>query len=58
MFNFDLAMRFCDRALEMDPDNCDVIETRGSISLEMEDMEQARTVSLKSHVFLGLSNNI
>ena len=42
---YDLALIFCDRALEQKPDDEDIIETKGTINLENGNMEKAFAVS-------------
>ena len=43
-FNHDLARRFCERALQMAPDNVRALETSGAVLLEMDDIENAKQV--------------
>ena len=44
-FNFELAVKFCERALETEPDNVQVLETAGAIYLETRDKNKAKQVS-------------
>ena len=44
-FNYELAQKFCQRALEMEPDNVRALETSSSLLLELGDMESAKHVS-------------
>mgnify|MGYP000338535364 CR=1 FL=1 len=44
-FNFELAVKFCERALETEPDNVQVLETAGAIYLETRDTNKAKQVS-------------
>ncbi|XP_013403019.1 probable assembly chaperone of rpl4 [Lingula anatina] len=41
-FNYELAQKFCQRALELDPDNLRVLETSGTLLLELGDSEGAK----------------
>ncbi|KAK3741305.1 hypothetical protein RRG08_034350 [Elysia crispata] len=41
-FNYELAQKFCQRALEMEPDNVRALETSSSLLLELGDMESAK----------------
>ena len=45
-FNFDLAVKFCEKALEMEPDNVEVLEVAGAVYLETGETDKAKTVSL------------
>ena len=44
-FNFDLAVKFCDRALEIQPENVEVLETAGAVFVETGETDKAKTVS-------------
>ena len=44
-FNFEVAQKFCERALEQEPDNTQVLETAGAICLELGETVKAETVS-------------
>lgn len=44
-FNFELAVKFCERALDIEPDNVQVLETAGAIYLETRDTNKAKQVS-------------
>ena len=46
-FEFSLAQKFCQRALEMEPDNVRALETCGTLLLELGNMDGAKQVSLK-----------
>ncbi|ELU00614.1 hypothetical protein CAPTEDRAFT_225563 [Capitella teleta] len=41
-FEFEIAQRFCQKALEMEPNNIRVIETSGTLLLELGDLENAK----------------
>ncbi len=49
-FEYELAQKFCQRALEMEPDNTKVLETSGTLLLEVGNMEAAKHVSIY-HVY-------
>ena len=44
-FEFDLAQKFCLRALESEPDNLRAIETYGNLLMETGDLDKAKQVS-------------
>ena len=44
-FNFDLAVKFCEKALEIEPDNVEVLEVAGAVYLETGETDKAKTVS-------------
>ena len=44
--NFDLAVKFCEKALEIEPDNVEVLEVAGAVYLETGETDKAKTVSL------------
>jgi tetratricopeptide (TPR) repeat protein len=44
-FNFDLAERFCTRALEMSPDNLQALNMAASVYLEIGKIDEAVSVS-------------
>lgn len=46
-FNFELAQKFCERALDLEPDNVEILQTTGVVSLELEEAEKAITVSFE-----------
>lgn len=46
-FNYELAVKFCERALCIEPDNMEVLEMAGSVYLETGDMDKAKSVSLR-----------
>lgn len=41
-FNYELAQKFCQRALELEPDNVRALETSASLLLELSDTESAK----------------
>ncbi|GFO37931.1 upf0661 tpr repeat-containing protein c16d10.01c, partial [Plakobranchus ocellatus] len=41
-FNYELAQKFCQRALEMEPDNVRALETSASLLLELGNVESAK----------------
>ena len=45
-FNYELAQRFCQRALDLEPNNVRVLQTSGVVLLETDDLENAKRVSL------------
>ena len=44
-FQYELAEKFCLRAIELEPDNLRAIETKGFLLLQNGDTEGAKTVS-------------
>ena len=44
-FDFELAQKFCQRALEQDVDNIRALETSGTLLLEVGETEKAKSVS-------------
>ncbi len=52
-FQYELAQKFCERALTMDSDNLRALETSGTLLLELEQMEKAKAVSFKMIKILG-----
>ena len=44
-FQYELAQKFCQRALEQDADNVRALETSGSLLLELGSTEAAKQVS-------------
>lgn len=42
--DYDLARKFCQRALDMEPENTRALETLGFVELQSGDYEQARCV--------------
>ena len=44
-FQVDLACKFADRALEMDPDNTQVLDTLASLLVETNDCDRAVEIS-------------
>ena len=53
-FNFELAVKFCERALDIEPDNVEVLEMAGSVFLETGDIDKAKSVSFNFDVTLQL----
>ena len=47
-FNYEIAQKFCQRALELEPDNTRALEMTGALLLEMGDMEGAKKVDIPS----------
>lgn len=43
-FNFELAQKFCQRALETDPDNMRALQTSATLLLELGQTESAKHV--------------
>jgi Flp pilus assembly protein TadD len=43
-FQYDLAEKFCQRAVDLEPDNIRAIETRGFLMLQAGDTDQAKAV--------------
>lgn len=43
-FQLDLAVQFCERALELEPENVRVLDTLAPLLLEVGDTEQALEV--------------
>lgn len=44
--NYDLAKQFCDRSLQLEPNNADALEATGAVTMELGDMDQAQNVSV------------
>ena len=44
-FDYELAHKFCKRALELEPDNVQVLETLGNLLAEQGDVEGAKKIS-------------
>ena len=47
-FNYELALKFSEKALLIEPENTDVLETIGNVSAELGDSESAKKYLLKS----------
>ncbi|XP_075443525.1 uncharacterized protein LOC142487692 isoform X2 [Ascaphus truei] len=47
-FNFELAQMFCQRALDMDPTNLEILDMLGNICMELGNIEKAKQVLLKA----------
>ena len=45
-FNYELAQKFCKRALEVDSNHLELLETAGAVFLETGEVEKAKNVSL------------
>ena len=43
-FQYEMAQKFCQRALEMEPDNVRVLEVSGTLLLEVGELEKAKQV--------------
>lgn len=43
-FKYDLAEKFCKRAIDIEPDNIQAMEMYGFLLLQMGDIDQARPV--------------
>jgi len=65
--NYELAQKFCQRALDAERDNIRALETLGFVELQSGDYEQARLVFFSVHywyhracpaVSTGLENNL
>ena len=44
-FQYELAQKFCEKALTMDAESLRALETSGVLLLELEEMEKAKAVS-------------
>uniref|UniRef100_A0A4W3HPD0 Si:dkey-12j5.1 n=1 Tax=Callorhinchus milii TaxID=7868 RepID=A0A4W3HPD0_CALMI len=51
-FNFELAQMFCQRALDLEPDNITVLEMMGNIFAELGNSEKAKEISFYRSVEL------
>ncbi|XP_053569991.1 uncharacterized protein LOC128660260 [Bombina bombina] len=47
-FNFELAQMFCQRALDMEPNNLEILDMMGNICMELGNIEKAKQVFLKA----------
>eukprot|EP00112_Aurelia_sp_Birch-Aquarium-sp1_P011768 Seg2476.1 transcript_id=Seg2476.1/GoldUCD/mRNA.D3Y31 product="putative assembly chaperone of rpl4" protein_id=Seg2476.1/GoldUCD/D3Y31 len=47
-FEFDLAVKFCEKAISIAPENLKVIETAGSVYAEIEDYEKSKECFTKA----------
>ncbi|XP_066441824.1 uncharacterized protein [Eleutherodactylus coqui] len=47
-FNFEMAQLFCQRALDMEPDNLEILDMMGNICMELGNAEKAKQVFLKA----------
>ncbi|XP_017950290.1 probable assembly chaperone of rpl4 isoform X2 [Xenopus tropicalis] len=47
-FNYEMAQLFCQRALDMDPTNLDILDMMGNICMELGHAEKAKQVFLKA----------
>ena len=43
-FQYEMAQRFCQRALQIEPDNDRVLETSGILLIEVGELEKAKQV--------------
>lgn len=43
-YEFDLALKFCERALQIEPSNIETLDLQGSTYTEMGDFENAKKV--------------
>lgn len=44
LMQFELALKFCKRATEVDSENCTAFEMLGSLCMELGDLDTAREV--------------
>lgn len=44
-FNYELAQKFCERALEVDSNHLELLETAGAVFLETGETEKAKKVT-------------
>lgn len=44
-FQYELAEKFCQRAVDIEPDNLQALETHGFLLLQIGDLDRAKTVS-------------
>ena len=44
-FEYELAQKFCQRALEMEPDNVRALETSGSLLIDLGNLDAAKQVN-------------
>jgi len=47
-FNYDLALKFCEKALQIEPENIQVLETIGNVCSELGDIDHAKQYLLKA----------
>ena len=50
-FNYELAQKFCERALEVDPDDTMALETAGAVYLEIGDVSSATKISFSDRFY-------
>ena len=43
-FEYEMAQKFCQRALEMEPDNVRALETSGSLLIDLGNLDAAKQV--------------
>jgi len=43
-YDYDMASRYCKRAIEMEPDNVEVLENIGSLYMDFGDWDSAKEV--------------
>ncbi|KAG8573810.1 hypothetical protein GDO81_012560 [Engystomops pustulosus] len=44
-FNFEMAQLFCQRALDLEPENLEILDMMGNICMELGDADKARQIS-------------
>ncbi|XP_056375066.1 uncharacterized protein LOC130272994 [Hyla sarda] len=47
-FNFEMAQLFCQRALDLEPDNLEILDMMGNICMELGNGEKAKEIFLKA----------
>ncbi|XP_073533520.1 uncharacterized protein [Phyllobates terribilis] len=47
-FNFEMAQLFCQRALDLEPENLEILDMMGNICMELGNAEKAKQVFLKA----------
>ncbi|KAM4026896.1 uncharacterized protein ACNLHF_022776 [Anomaloglossus baeobatrachus] len=47
-FNFEMAQLFCQRALDLEPENLEILDTMGNICMELGNAEKAKQVLLQA----------
>ncbi|KAM9308102.1 uncharacterized protein PAF06_012247 [Gastrophryne carolinensis] len=47
-FNYEMAQLFCQRALDIEPDNLDTLDMMGNICMELGDADKAKQVFLRA----------
>ena len=46
-FNYELAQKFLQRAIEVEPDNLQVLECSGNLLIEVGELEKAKQISFQ-----------